>query len=96
MTVLAGIRAKVGERVRVDHAPGVPVVQRVFPSMFDMFGGNKPEDPEGFDAEAEFRHAVGHARGADVAVVVVGERQTWSARLLRDRRWSCRDVSKSC
>ena len=26
----------------------------VFPSMFDMFGGNAPEDPEGFDDEAEF------------------------------------------
>jgi beta-glucosidase len=75
VTVLAGIRAKVGERVRVDHARGVPVVQRVFPSVFDMFGGNKPEDPEGFDEEAEFQYAVGLARGADVAVVVAGEWQ---------------------
>jgi len=75
VTVLAGIRAKVGERVRVDHACGVPVVQRVFPSLFDMFEGNKPEDPEGFDEEAEFQHAVGLARGADVAVVVAGEWQ---------------------
>ena len=75
VTVVAGIRAKVGERVRVDHACGVPVVQRVFPSLFDMFEGNKPEDPEGFDEEAEFQHAVGLARGADVAVVVAGEWQ---------------------
>ena len=43
--------------------------------MFDMFGGNRPEDPEGFDEEAEFQRAVDLAGGADVAVVVVGEWQ---------------------
>jgi len=75
VTVLAGIRAKLGERVRVDHARGVPVVQRVFPSFFDTFEGNKTEDPEGFDEKAEFQHAVDLARGADVAVVVAGEWQ---------------------
>src|SRR5215213_935598 len=75
VTVLDGIRRKVGDRVRVASAPGIPVVQRVFPSMFDMFGGNRPEDPEGFDAEAEFRRAVGLAEAADVAVVVAGEWQ---------------------
>ena len=75
VTVVEGIRARVGEGVRVDHARGVPVVQRVFPSLFDMFGRNKPEDPEGFDEEAEFQQAVDLARGADVAVVVVGEWQ---------------------
>lgn len=75
VTVVEGIRARVGEGVRVDHARGVPVVQRVFPSLFDMFGRNKPEDPEGFEQEAEFQQAVDLARGADVAVVVVGEWQ---------------------
>jgi beta-glucosidase len=40
-----------------------------------MFGGNKPEDPEGFDEEAEFQQAVDLARAADVAVVVAGEWQ---------------------
>ncbi|HEX7535743.1 MAG TPA: glycoside hydrolase family 3 N-terminal domain-containing protein, partial [Dermatophilaceae bacterium] len=54
-TVFEGIRDRAGEGVRVDHARGVPVVQRVFPSLFDMFGRNKPEDPEGFDEEAEFQ-----------------------------------------
>jgi beta-glucosidase len=75
VTVLAGIRARAGERVRVDYARGVPVVQRTYPSMFDMFGDNRPEDPEGFDEEAEFRRAVELARGADVAIVVAGEWQ---------------------
>ncbi len=75
VTVLSGIRARAGHDVRVDHARGVRVVQRVFPSMFDMFGGNRPEDPEGFDDIAEFQHAVDLARAADVAVVVAGEWQ---------------------
>jgi beta-glucosidase len=75
VTVLDGIRAKVGERGRVDHAHGIRVTQRVYPSMFDMFGGNRPEDPDGFDEEAGFRQAVELARGADVAVVVAGEWQ---------------------
>ena len=75
VTVLDGIRATAGERVCVDYARGVPVVQRVFPSLFDMFGGNRPEDPEGFDEQAEFQQAVDLARGADVAVVVAGEWQ---------------------
>ena len=75
VTVLEGIRAKAGDAVRVDHARGVRVVQREFASMFDMFGGNRSEDPEGFDEDVEFQHAVDLARGADVAVVVAGEWQ---------------------
>jgi beta-glucosidase len=75
VTVLDGIRAKVGHIVRVDHARGVPVVQRVFPSLFDMFGGNTPTDPDGFDEAAEFKRAIDLASAADVAVVVVGEWQ---------------------
>jgi beta-glucosidase len=50
-------------------------VQRVFPSMFDMFGRNRPEDPEGFDEDAEFERAVQVASAADVAIVVLGEWQ---------------------
>jgi beta-glucosidase len=75
VTVLEGIRARAGDGVKVDHARGVRVVQRLFPSLFDMFGGNKPADPDGFDEEAEFQRAVDLARGADVAVVVAGEWQ---------------------
>jgi beta-glucosidase len=75
VTVAEGIRRAVGDRVRVDHAPGVPVVQRAFASMFDMFGANRPADPPGFDEAAEFRRAVELAAAADVAVVVLGEWQ---------------------
>ena len=75
VTVLEGIRHHAGRAARVDHAPGVRPAQRVFQSMFDMFGGNAPEDPEGFDDEAELQRAVDLARDADVAVVVAGEWQ---------------------
>jgi beta-glucosidase len=75
ITVLDGVRARAGEGIRVDHARGVPVVQREFPSMFDQFGGNRPEDPEGFEEEVEFQRAIDVARAAEVAVVVVGEWQ---------------------
>jgi beta-glucosidase len=75
VTVLDGIRARAGDGVRVSYAQGVPVVQREFPSLFDMFGGNTPSDPEGFDEAAEFTRAVDLAAGSDVAVVVVGEWQ---------------------
>jgi beta-glucosidase len=79
VTVLDGIRAKVaataGDTVRVDHARGVAVGQRAFASMFDMFPGNSPTDPDGFDEVIEFANAIDIARNADVAVVVVGEWQ---------------------
>jgi beta-glucosidase len=75
VTVLDGIRARAGDAVRVEYARGVPVVQRVFPSLFDMFGRNTPKDPEGFDEDAEFQRAVDLARESDVAVVVAGEWQ---------------------
>ena len=75
ITVCDGIRRKVGDRVRVEYAPGVRVVQRLFPSIFDLHGGNRPADPEGFEDDAEFRRAVDLAAAADLAIVVAGEWQ---------------------
>jgi beta-glucosidase len=75
VTVLEGVRSKVGDTVKIDYAPGIRPAQRTFPSMFDMFGGNAPEDPEGFDDDAELQRAADLAREADVAIVVVGEWQ---------------------
>ncbi len=75
VTVVQGLRARAGDEVSVSYAQGVPVVQREFPSLFDMFGENTPSDPAGFDEVAEFDRAVATARDADVAVVVVGEWQ---------------------
>ena len=75
VTVLEGIRSKVGDAVKIDYAPGIRPAQRTFPSMFDMFGGNAPEDPENFDDDTELQRAADLAREADVAVVVAGEWQ---------------------
>jgi beta-glucosidase len=75
ITVVDGIRRRVGQTARVQYAPGVRPAQRHFASMFDMFEGNAPEDPEGFDDEAELERAVDLARDADVAIVVAGEWQ---------------------
>ncbi|WP_369811045.1 beta-glucosidase BglX [Quadrisphaera sp. DSM 44207] len=75
VTVLQGLRTRLGEAVQVRCAPGVRPAQRLFPSIFDAFPGNTPPDPEGFDDEAELARAVDLAREADVAVVVLGEWQ---------------------
>ena len=75
VTVLDGLRARLAGGVRVEHAHGVPVVQREFGSIFDMFGGNTPVDPDGFEADAELTRAVDLARTSEVAVVVLGEWQ---------------------
>jgi beta-glucosidase len=75
VTVLEGIRAKAGGGVAVTYAPGIRPAHRLFPSMFDMWAGNTPEDPEGFDDDAELQKAVDLATDADVAVLVVGEWQ---------------------
>ena len=96
VTVLDGIRRKVGDRVQVESAPGIPVVQRVFASMFDMFGHNRPEDPEGFDADAEFRRAVSIADAAEVAVVVAGEWQSMIGERRRGRPWVARTAAGDC
>ncbi len=75
VTVLEGLRSRLGDSAEVRYAPGVRPARRVFPSMFDMFPGNTPPDPEGFDDEAELQRAVGLARECDLAVVVLGEWQ---------------------
>jgi len=73
--VLEGIRAKVGAALDVRFAPGIRPAQRTFASMFDMFGGNAPEDPDGFDDEAELARAVELAQDCEVVVLVLGEWQ---------------------
>ena len=75
VTVLQGIREHAGDDLRVEYAPGIRPAFRTFPSMFDMWAGNVPDDPEGFDDDAELQRAVELARSSDVAVLVLGEWQ---------------------
>ena len=75
VTVLQGIRDRVGSGAEVRYAAGIRPARRPTPSIFDMFGHPTPADPDDFDDEAELRRAVELARGSDVAVLVVGEWQ---------------------
>ncbi len=72
VTVLAGIRARL-PGAQVAYAPG-PEIRRDIPSPFDEFSpdGKKPAQTAE-DAEAAFQAAVDTARGADLAIMVLGE-----------------------
>lgn len=78
VTILQGLRNKLGAAARVDFAPGVQL-KRTIPSMFDMFF--PPPKVEPWDearANQEIDKAVALARGADAAVLVLGEMQSMS------------------
>jgi beta-glucosidase len=73
VTVLDGLRAKLGPAVRVDYAQGVQIARK-FPSEFDQFYHLDPEKPWPPErAAAERQRAVKLAREADVTVAVLGE-----------------------
>ncbi|MFG6487213.1 beta-glucosidase BglX [Roseateles sp. BYS78W] len=74
VTVLSGIKAKVGSGVRVDYSPGVTMPARLHKSIFDS-SPHKEIPRVQVDDDAEIRRSVEIARAADVAVVVVGESQ---------------------
>jgi beta-glucosidase len=77
VTVLEGIRAKIGSGAKVEYAQGVEIV-RAYPSPFGMLFGPQPK-PWGDDQQrAEFDKAVALARSSDVAVVVLGENEGMS------------------
>jgi len=75
VTVLQGIRDRVGAAAEVGYAPGIRPAHRTFPSMFDQFDSPSTVDPPGFDDDAELARAVSLAQASDVAVVVLGEWQ---------------------
>jgi beta-glucosidase len=78
VTVVEGIREKLGPNASVEAAPGVQISRR-YPSFFDMLPGTKPEPK--WDAErakAEFSRAVELARNSDAVVLALGEKQQMS------------------
>jgi len=75
VTLLDGIRARVGDAAVVDYAPGVGIPRRVFPSMFDRMESLLEETPDEHDDDAELARAVELAEASDVAIVVTGQRQ---------------------
>jgi beta-glucosidase len=75
VTVLTGIRDKLGEGVRVEYSPGVSMIERQNPSFFDSLPGLVPAQRAEVDDEREIAHAVELARSADCTVLVLGEAQ---------------------
>lgn len=75
VSIFEGIKAKVGDSVKVEYAQGVSFTKRIHPSIFDLDPNNIVNDPAGFKEEAEFAHAVSLAKNSDIAVVVLGEQQ---------------------
>lgn len=75
VTILDGVRRRVGDGVRVEHAPGVGIPGRVYPSMFDAMDAHVAATPDDHDDDAELARAVELAAASDVAIVVAGQRQ---------------------
>jgi beta-glucosidase len=73
VTVLQGIRAKVGETTRVEYAAGVEIERR-FPSFFDEILRVPKRIPwTEAQADLEFQNALDLARRSDQVVLVLGE-----------------------
>ena len=75
VTVVHGIRQKVGSNIRIEYAKG-PVIRREMQSKFDAFPGSKlHEEPvqSPANAKAAFEQAVATAKRCDAVVMVLGE-----------------------
>jgi beta-glucosidase len=77
VTVLEGIRAKVGSSVKVEHAPGVDIA-RAYPSIFEIITGPRPAAWSEMQKQAEFEKAISLARSSDVVILVLGEHEEMS------------------
>jgi beta-glucosidase len=75
VTILEGLRARLGNDVRVEHAEGASIPNRVNPSMFDGADPTVEATPDDYDNDAAIGAAVDLAVSSDVAIVVVGQRQ---------------------
>ncbi len=78
VTVLEGLRKKMGQGVTINYAKGVEI-DRVQPSIFDdQFASPKPVLKTQQERDAEFQRAVDQIKKSDVAVLVLGEAQNMS------------------
>ena len=77
VTVLEGIRAKVGPGVKVEFAQGVDI-SRAYPSVFAILSGPRPAPWSETQQRNEFEKAVSLARSSDLVVVVLGEHEEMS------------------
>jgi beta-glucosidase len=78
VTVLEGLRKKLGPAVTINYAKGVEI-ERTTPSIFDdQFTSPKPVMTTQQQRDAEFQHALDAVKKSDVAVLVMGETQDMS------------------
>ena len=78
VSVLSGLKAKVGPAVRIGTAMGCDM-HRVYPSFFNAITGYKPAAPLTDEQNtAEIQKAVQLASASDVTILVLGEQQDMS------------------
>jgi beta-glucosidase len=78
VTVLEGLRTKLGPAATINYAKGVEI-DRVQPSIFDQqFASPKPMLKTQQERDAEFHHAIDQVKKSDIAVLVLGEAQNMS------------------
>lgn len=75
VTILDGLRARLGHGVLLEHADGASIPVRLIPSMFDRMDPDVANTPTDYDDDAAITTAVELAARCDVAIVVVGQRQ---------------------
>ncbi|MEV7631871.1 glycoside hydrolase family 3 N-terminal domain-containing protein [Microbacterium sp. NPDC089318] len=78
VSILDGLRGRLGDSVRIEHTPGAHIPGRVIPSPFDRMDPTVPTTAADHDDDVEIARAVELAAAADVAIVVVGQRQNQS------------------
>src|ERR1700730_7832462 len=78
VTVLEGLRKRLGSAVTIHYAKGVEI-DRVQPSIFDdQFASPKPVLKTQQERDTEFQHAVDQIKNSEVAILVLGEAQNMS------------------
>lgn len=77
ITVVEGIREKVGPRVKVEYAQGVDI-GRAYPSIFAIFSGPRPAAWSEVQKREEFEKALTLARSSDLVVLALGEHEEMS------------------
>jgi beta-glucosidase len=75
VTLLAGIKAKVGSAVRVDYSLGASIPARTFPVIWESLEEHPSAPKIQVDDTAEIQRAVSLAQNADVAILALGEAQ---------------------
>jgi beta-glucosidase len=77
VSLLDGLRAKLGPTAHIAYQPGVLLPPRKFPSPFAKLDP-PPPDYDAFDERAEMDKAIAAARAADIVILVLGEGQNMS------------------